>query len=147
MENEEDDGGGDREMSATGFCKEELWEEGTDELDAKLVDELVNDSEYVGRKLSTNVSVPGNIGKEEFEDFWINKLNPSDLVKEVVTEGYKLPFKQIPLPSFEGNNRSVKNDMSFVKTEIDRLEKLGCISRVDHQPYLVLPLSSVFQSR
>ena len=148
MEIEEDDGGdGGMFESVTGFCKEDLLVDELDELDSHLVDELVNDSDYVGRKLSTNVSVPGNIGKPQFREFWLNKLKPSDLVKEVVTEGYKLPFKTIPPPSFEGNNRSARNDMSFVRAEIERLEKLGCISRVEDQPYLVLPLSSVYSKK
>ena len=63
MEIEDDDGGdGGKFESATGFCKEDLLVDELDELDAShpnLMDELVN----VGRKLSTNVSVPGNIGK------------------------------------------------------------------------------------
>ena len=48
MEFEEDDGGGGGKLeSVTGFCKELL----VAELDAtSLVDELVNDAEYVGRK-------------------------------------------------------------------------------------------------
>ena len=151
MEIEDDDGGdGGKFESATGFCKEDLLVDELDELDAghpNLMDELVNDAVYVGRKLSTNVSVPGNIGKPQFKDFWLNKLKPSELVKEVVTEGYKLPFKSIPPPSFEGNNRSARNDLTFVRAEIDRLEKLGCISRVEVQPYLVLPLSSVYSKK
>ena len=51
MEFEEDDGGdGGIFESVTGFCKELLVAE-LDELDAtSLVDELVNDAEYVGRK-------------------------------------------------------------------------------------------------
>ena len=143
MDNEDDEGG-ECFGSVTGFCKEELE---VDELDGHLVDELRNDSEYVGRKLSTNISIPGNIGKREFREFWMEKLKPTDLVKGVITEGYKLPFKSLPPPSWEGNNRSAKEDMPFVRAEMERLEKLGCISRVEEQPYLVLLLSSVFSKK
>ena len=52
MEFEEDDGGdGGIFESVTGFCKEDLLVAELSELDAApLVDELVNDTEYVGRK-------------------------------------------------------------------------------------------------
>ena len=52
MEIEEDDGGdGGMFESVTGFCKEDLLVAELNELDAApLVDELVNDTEYVGRK-------------------------------------------------------------------------------------------------
>ena len=90
MENEKAEGG-DVEMfgSATGFCKEMLLEH-VDESESHLVDELMNNADYVGRKLVTNISVPGNIGKQEFREFWMEKLKPTDLVKGVVTEGYRL---------------------------------------------------------
>ena len=52
MEIEVDDGGGGGKLeSVTGFCKEDLLVAELNELDAApLVDELVNDTEYVGRK-------------------------------------------------------------------------------------------------
>ena len=146
MEIEDEEGGDGNLFGSTGFCKEELLEQ-VDELDSHLVDQLVNDSDYTGRKLSTNCSVPGNIGKEQFRDFWLNEIKPTELVKQVITEGYKLPFKSIPSPSWQENNKSAKNDMSFVRAEVLRLEKLGCISRVEEKPYLVLPLSSVFSKK
>ena len=97
---------------------------------------LQNDSLYVGRKLVTDIRVPGNIHKEEYRDFWIHDLKPSSFVVDVIESGYKLPFKEIPPPSFEGNNCKVK-----------RLESLGCVEKVFEKPYLVLPLSSVFSKK
>ena len=54
MEFEEDDGGGGGKLeSVTGLCKEELLVAELDELDAALVDKLVNDAEYVVREYVT----------------------------------------------------------------------------------------------
>ena len=108
---------------------------------------LQNDSHYVGRKLITDVRVPGNIHREEYRDFWINELRPSSFVMDVIKSGYKLPFKEFPPPSFEGNNLSARQDAEFVRSEVKRLESLGCIERVYEQPYIVLPLSSVFSKK
>ena len=40
------------------------------EEDSKLVSSLENQTEYVGRRLSTNTSVPGNIHQPRFREFW-----------------------------------------------------------------------------
>ena len=108
---------------------------------------LQNDSLYVGRKLVTDIRVPGNIHKEEYRDFWIHDLKPSSFVVDVIETGYKLPFKEIPPPSFEGNNLSARQDKDFVRSEVKRLESLGCVEKVFEKPYLVLPLSSVFSKK
>ena len=108
---------------------------------------LENDSHYIGRRLVTNVKVPGNIHKDNYRDFWINELKPSDFVLDVIVSGYKLPFQEYPPPSFEGNNLSARLDSEFVRSEVKRLEKLGCIQKVSERPYIVLPLSSVFSKK
>ena len=118
-----------------------------DESDVSLVQSLSNDATYVGRKLTTDVSVPGNIHKSRFRKFWENDLKPSDFVLKTLKEGYELPFDTIPPPSFENNNKSAREDMDFVRTEVTRLEKLGCISKVKNRPRCVLPLSSVFSKK
>ena len=53
---------------------------------------------------------------------------------ETVRFGYELPFREIPPPSHEPNNRSAREDLTFVRAEVKRLEKLGCISRVEKKP-------------
>ena len=118
-----------------------------DDSDYELVQSLTNDAEYVGRRLSTNVAVPGNIHKMQYRDFWKDVLKPSQLVMDTIEHGYSLPFKSIPPPSFERNNRSARDDMPFVRQEVQRLWKLGCIEKVTHRPRCVLPLSSVFSKK
>ena len=118
-----------------------------DDDDFGLVQSLSNDGIYVGRKLTTNRSVPANIHRLKFRDFWMNTLKPNKLVMDTIMEGYSLPFHSIPPPSFERNNKSAREDMPFVRKEIKRLESLGCIERVQNRPRCVLPLSSVFSKK
>ena len=130
--------------SGTGFAMEEIM---CKVGETQVLDSLVNDAQYIGRKLTTNTKVPGNIHKPEFRDFWLNEIKPTEFVKDLIVNKYKLPFSSVPPKSFEGNNKSALEDLEFVKTELTRLEKLGCIRRVQEQPYIVLPLSSVFSKK
>ena len=40
---------------------------------SQVLKSLSNDGIYIGRKLTTNTKVPGNIHKPEFRDFWLKK--------------------------------------------------------------------------
>ena len=66
--------------------------------DFDLMKTFTNEAAYVGKKLTTNISVPANIHKMEFRNFWINTLKPSEFVMKTIMEGYELPFKTIPPP-------------------------------------------------
>ena len=65
-------------------------------------------------------------------------------IVKVLKNGYKIPFKSIRPPSFCDNNKSMLKEKDFAYQELLRLESLGCISRVKERPYIVLPLSVVF---
>ena len=101
---------------------------------------LANELEYVGRKLTTNTSVPCNIHREKFLDFWKNELEAPQWVIDQLVNGYSLPFLCEPPESFEKNNVSAIKDMVFVRQEVKRLEQLGCIKKVCYRPKCVLPL-------
>ena len=66
------------------------------ESDRAMLESLVNDAEYVGRRLSTNCAVPGNISKPQYRDFWENEIKPSDQVLDIIRRGYSLPFRCLP---------------------------------------------------
>ena len=119
------------------------------ESDRELVKSIENEALYVGRRLVTDTRVPGNINKPEYREFWTTKLKPysTELLIETIARGYSLPFREVPPSSFEGNNKSAREDSQFVRAEVLRLESLGCISRVKEKPHLVLPLSSVFSKK
>lgn len=115
--------------------------------DDPLVKSLVNQASYVGKTLTTRSSVPANIHRLEFREFWENTLECDELVRDTIVNGYSLPFIEEPPESFEENNLSARNDMEFVREEVKRLEALNCIVRTPVKPKLVLPLSSVFSKK
>ena len=78
------------------FCEEELHSE-----DAHLEFTLVNELDYVGRKLTTNSSVPSNIHRDKFLKFWKEELEAPSFVIDTLVNGYSLPFASEPPPSFE----------------------------------------------
>ena len=108
---------------------------------------MSNESSYVGKKLTTDVRVPGNICKPEFYNYWKKTLLAPEFVLETLRDGYKFPLSQTPPPSFEPNNRSALNERKFMIAELMRLEKLEVISKVIERPHLVLPLSVVFSKK
>ena len=108
---------------------------------------LENELEYVGRRLTTNSSVPGSIHRDRYYQFWEKELEAPEFVLDTLKRGYSLPFSSEPPPSFEKNNASALKDMTFVRAEVKRLEALGCIQKVKHRPRCVLPLSSVFSKK
>ena len=115
--------------------------------DGHLGQTLVNELYYVGRRLTTNTSVPANIHREKYFKFWEEELEAPEFVLDTLRNGYSLPFSSEPPPSFEKNNASALKDMKFVRGEVKRLEQLGCIEKVNHRPRCVLPLSSVFSKK
>ena len=120
---------------------------GVEEEEVGLIDVLVNNGNYEGRKLVTDVRVPGRIGNPKFFPFWRDELKASPFILSTISEGYKLPFESIPPPGIYQNNKSMLRESDFAFTELLRLEQLGCISRVESAPYLCLPLSVVFSKK
>ena len=118
-----------------------------DSSDDALVKSLVNEAKYAGKKLTTKSSVPANIHRLEFREFWLNTLKPDEFVRDTIENGYRLPLLVEPPESFEQNNLSARNDMEFVREEVKRLEALNCIVKTAVRPKLVLPLSSVFSKK
>ena len=114
-----------------------------------MADELKNESSILDKPLSTNKEVPGNINREKFYDYWTQILKVDDNLARMLVTGYALPFKNgcPPPSSMLRNNKSFLENASFGIEEIKRLEKLGCIYRVEEQPYIVLPLSVVFSTK
>ena len=115
--------------------------------ESELAKVLVNNANYAGKQLSTDVRVPGRIGRPEYFEFWRDELKASDFVLNVIKEGYKFPFTSMPPASFCKNNKSFFDHRDFAYHELLRLESLGCIRRVKEQPFVTLPLSVVFSKK
>ena len=51
---------------------------------------------------SEPMSVQGRL--HEHANFWLNELEASTFVKEIVTQGYRIPFLKLPWPVFKCNH-------------------------------------------
>ena len=105
---------------------------------------FTNQSEHSGKALVTDSRVPGRLlGMHlKYEEF-----GAEEYVVETVRSGYRLLFDEEPPASFCRNNKSALSDSVFVRAELERLEQLGCIVRVEQRPHVTLPLSSVFSGK
>ena len=79
-----------------------------DEDDRKLAQSLVNESRYLGKRLSTDKRVPGRIGEEQFYQFWRDELKAPPFVLQTLREGYRFPFREKPPGSMAWNNRCLR---------------------------------------
>ena len=71
------------------------------------------------QKLSTSMISP--VGRlRGHMDTWL-KSGCNPLILDVISSGYKLPFKSIPPSANLRNNLSARNDPQFVKNEIEKL--------------------------
>ena len=117
------------------------------ESDKNLLKSISNEASYAGKRLTTNSDVPGRIGHPKFFNFWRDTLQAGNFQLNVIKDGYLLPFETFPPTSMERNNNSALKEPQFARAELTRLERLGCIYRVDEQPYIVCPLSVVFSKK
>lgn len=85
----------------------------------------------------------GSIHNPRVWDYWINTLECSPWVTEVLKFGYRLPFTSLPGHYEEGNNASVIAEPRVVEEMILELQKTGVIEFVSHKPHCVNPLGLV----
>lgn len=68
-------------------------------------------------------------------------------ILDVVENGYKLPFKDIPERVVLKNNKSARENPSFVLNEIECLLKKGIVSRSAEVPHVVNPLTVAYNRK
>ena len=78
-----------------------VFEEGEEDISKT----LSNETEYLGKRLSTDQRVPGRVGRPEFVSFWEHELKASPFVLQTIKNGYSFPFRQLPPSSMVKNNR------------------------------------------
>ena len=76
-------------------------------------------------------------------EHWVD-AGANEYILDVVSQGYKLPFRNIPNSVILKNNMSARNDPEFVSGEIERLLKMECITEVKEVPYIVNPLTVAY---
>ncbi|MCG7877889.1 MAG: reverse transcriptase domain-containing protein, partial [Candidatus Thiodiazotropha endolucinida] len=69
------------------------------------------------------------------------KAGANSYIFDVVYNGYKLPFRNLPKPIVLQNNKSSLENAYFVSSEIISLISKKCISEVDYIPHVVNPLT------
>ena len=62
----------------------------------------------------------------------------------MVQGGYRIPFKQLPDRAYLKNNKSAKDNPSFVSLEISSLLEKQCIVKVSERPYVINPLTVAY---
>ena len=77
-------------------------------------------------------SVQGRLKKHA--SFWLNELEASKFVRDIITSGYRLPFIKFPPSIFQKNHRIALNNKSFVEQAIEELLKNKCIIEVEDCP-------------
>ena len=110
---------------------------------------------------SSHISVAGNI--KHFEHFWDQKLKKASIFSmEILRNGYRLPFENIPPPFCTQNNKSSLKEKRFVeesnihkrKVQIQKLKKRQRTLRKRRLPYNIwspkwissLPIHKDFQT-
>ena len=76
-------------------------------------------------------------------EHWVD-AGANAYILDVVSQGYKLLFRNIPNSVILKNNMSARKDPEFVSGEIERLLKMECISEVKEGLYIVNPLTVAY---
>jgi hypothetical protein len=94
------------------------------------------------------VGVPGRIHHNVFASYWLNSLEPSKEIEEVIREGYIPPLASWPPRSVRRDNASARDPLFLpvLKRELKALEESKAITRVDYVPWCVLPLQLVHRA-
>ena len=108
-------------------------------VDSNIVDDKVdNDISDMSSNMPKKSNVIGNLKKNI--DFWF-KINANEHILDVISNGYKIPFKSYPESAFLKNNRSALDNDTFVKESINDLLLSGAISESIDIPFVVNPLT------
>lgn len=73
-------------------------------------------------------------------DFW-RTLPASQFILNVISQGYKIPFFQLPTPFYKVNNASARSNSSFVTIAVNELLSLNLIEEIFCAPDIINPLS------
>ena len=65
--------------------------------------------------------------------FWINELEASQFVRDIVTYGYRLPFLAYPPDVCANNHTSALENAPFVSGAVQELVETGCAVKVSVQ--------------
>ena len=88
--------------------------------------------------ISSKISVKGR--QQQFLGCW-DKFGVNKTIREVISEGYKVPFISTTKNTFFPNNKSALTNKNFVDQDITELVDTGRVKEVENVLYNVNPLS------
>jgi hypothetical protein len=86
-------------------------------------------------------SVQGRLKQQK--RFWLDEVDPSSFVADIVTEDYRLPFMRLPDLLFQLNHKSAVENASFVSRAVEELVSGQCVVECSSCPIVCSPLSVV----
>jgi hypothetical protein len=72
---------------------------------------------------------------------WWQKNVHNSYIVDVIQNGYRLPLNGIPKPEWLKNNKSARDNASFVDSEVDKLVKSGVVIELKNQPAVINALT------
>ena len=113
--------------------------------------EKLRDAIYVSKSTEVVTGIEPNshteVGKvspvgrlKQYANKW-KAVSDNSYIIDVISNGYKLPFKSTPDQVDLKNNRSAKDNPVFVESEIASLTQKGVVSEVFNKPHVVNPLT------
>ena len=91
-----------------------------------------------------NISGISPVGRLKAANEKWKETGVSRYILSVVEEGYKLSFKTFPPSACIKSNKSARENVSFVKEEIQSLLRKGVISESEQKPTVVNPLTVAY---
>jgi hypothetical protein len=86
---------------------------------------------------------PGSIHEKRFFPFWRDELRAPEWILKVLENGYSIPFKALPGPYFERNNKSARDNMQIVRQIVADMLAKGIVRIAREKPLVVSPLGLV----
>ena len=73
-------------------------------------------------------------------EFW-RSLEVSQFILHIISEGYKIPFFQLPTPFFKSNNASARVNSNFVSSAVNDLLNSDLVEEIFCVPDIINPLT------
>ena len=73
--------------------------------------------------------------------FWRSLGSSQFVILNVISQGYKIPFFELPTPFFKANNASALSNSSFVSKAVNELLHADLVEEIFCVPDIVNPLS------
>ena len=96
------------------------------------------DDSHCASDLSSEATVRGRL--KLCIDFW-RSLESSQFILNVISQGYKIPFFELPTPFVKANNASALSNSSFVSKAVNELLHANLIEEIFCVPDIINPLS------